>query len=468
MSDDNVAQGSDGFVLVTVRDDGHEAVIKVVPGSGGGFMPSLDTAKTELRKNGIVFGIDESTLRDIFSDGIFNQEIVVARGTKVIDGIDAKIKFYFDVNKSTVPEADEKGNVDYKNINLLQNVEQGTKLAEIIPPVPGKPGKSVYGKDIMPKIGAMQRLPSGINTELSTENDKILVASKPGNVFMKGSLIQVDPIYVVPKDVDYSTGNINYIGALVVKGDVKAGFEVKCQSDLEVNGIVEDATLESEANVLIKGGFIGKKEGMITAGGNVSVKFVDNQNIEAKGSITVGEYVMHSNLTSESKIIVTGAKGAIVGGVTNAKKGLHSRDLGNYQEVATEIICGVDSELEEKLVDVKERLEKSEENLENVKKAIYKLIRLKTSMKSLPAEQEKLLQKLQHLQTVLPSQQQKIQDERNEIEAEMAKFENVEIVAEGKVYHGVKLRIGKYKKTITKEMSNVTFKIIEAEIQVVR
>ena len=76
---------------------------------------------------------------------------------------------------------------------------------------------------------------------------------------------------------------------------------------------------------------------------------------------------------SESTIEVHGYKGTIVGGLARATKGLIVKELGNYQETKTEVIAGVDDELTKKLEDLEEQHVKSDQSMDEIKKAIYVL-----------------------------------------------------------------------------------------------
>jgi len=460
--------GQDSTFSVRISENKLEATIKVAAPSAEGEYATVYAAKKSLEAAGVKFGIDERVLTEIFSDQLFDREIVVARGTPSIDGKDAQIKYFFDINTKPKPKEDEKGNVDYKDINILQNVKKNQPLAELIPPEPGKEGMAVTGEKILPAVGKMRKLPSGVNTEITPDNPNILIASTNGHVYLKGgSLIQVDPVFVVSGHIDYKTGNIDYIGALTIRGNVKSGFSVKTKSDLEILGVVEDANITAGGNVLIKNGFLGKGDGLITAEGNVILKFCENQKITAKGDIIVGEAVLNSVLKTDSRVEVTGKKGVIVGGMVFAKKGVSIKELGNYQENKTEVIVGIDEELMKKTEEIEVEFQKNEENIESIKKAIYRLLKKKMKNKHLPDEQAKLLVKLQKLQEILPAQRQQTEKQREEIEEELKKYEHVSVTVAAKVYPGVRIRIQKYNKIITKEMNGATFKVKNGEIQAV-
>lgn len=220
----------------------------------------------------------------------------------------------------------------------------------------------------------------------------------------------------------------------------------------------------SGGNVIIKKGFIGKGNGLIDARGDVILKFCENQNIKAKGNIIVGEAVLHCNLTSESSIEVQGSKGTIVGRVIRATKGLVVKDLGNYQEVKTEVIAGVDDELLKKLDDIEEQRAKSDQNMGEIKKAIYVLYKKKMKLKKLPQEQEQLLHKLQGIQENIPTHKIELEEKKKKIEEEMKKYKEVTIDVLSKVNRGVRISLLSQSKVIKDETTKVRFRVDDNEI----
>ena len=374
------------------------------------------------------------------------------------------MKFNFSTTRKLVPEEDEKGNVDFKNIQLIQNVKKGDKLAEVTPPVPGKEGRTVLDERVVPELGKVAQMPLGANTEISADNPNILISGIDGNVMLKSGLVMVDSVYIIPTSIDFQTGNVQYVGSLHIKGDVKSGFEVQSDNDIQIDGLVEDAKIVSGGNVIIKKGFIGKGNGLIDARGDVILKFCENQNIKAKGNIIVGEAVLHCNLTSESSIEVQGSKGTIVGGVIRATKGLVVKDLGNYQEVKTEVIAGVDDELLKKLDDIEEQRAKSDQNMGEIKKAIYVLYKKKMKLKKLPQEQEQLLHKLQGIQENIPTHKIELEEKKKKIEEEMKKYKEVTIDVLSKVNRGVRISLLSQSKVIKDETTKVRFRVDDNEI----
>ena len=89
------------------------------------------------------------------------------------------------------------------------------------------------------------------------------------------SLIRVDPVLIVPHDVDFRTGNIDFPGVVQVHGDVAPGFELKARDAIEIKGTVMGATIGSEGDITIGAGFLADAEGYdghIHSGGTVHVE----------------------------------------------------------------------------------------------------------------------------------------------------------------------------------------------------
>src|SRR5690606_12118002 len=85
-----------------------------------------------------------------------------------------------------------------------------------------------------------------------TENDKI-------NVF---------PIFEVKGDVDFRVGNIDFVGMVLIRGNVLSGFKIKATGDIRIMGEVEAADLEAGENIEIMAGVVAQGKGSIIAGRN--------------------------------------------------------------------------------------------------------------------------------------------------------------------------------------------------------
>lgn len=327
------------FFTLSVSADAIEAAVTVAERvSDGDFGP--DDLKAFLADNGIVYGILDDTITRIFSERLYERPVTVARGNAVVDGTNGVIQYYFETEAK--PTIDEKGNIDFKELNIIRNVKKDDRLAEILPPMPGADGHTVLGAVIKAQQGVKPVLTVGKNTSFDPSSTDILLAAIDGCVKLNGAKVEVEPLYVVQKHVDYTTGNINFVGAVEVHGDVMSGFRIKAKGDVQINGVVEDAVIESDGSVNVKMGFIGKGHGIIIAKGNVTVAFCENEHIVAEGDIMIGSFVMNGILETRGSIDVTNKNGLIVGGECYAVKSIKANTIGGDRGIPTKIHAGTD------------------------------------------------------------------------------------------------------------------------------
>jgi len=415
-----------------------EAYVNVIePLEAGDF--NADDLKSFLQDNKIVYGIKEDAIQNIFREEKYIERILIAKGDEVDHGQDGEIKYYFETKIK--PKEDEHGNLDFKELTLIQNVEKDQKIAEAIPPVKGNEGCDIFGENIPPKDVIAAALPPGKNVYADPNNPNILLAAIDGNVKLRGKNIDVNPVFLVKENVDFETGNIDFLGSVFIKGDVKSGFSVKAKHDIQINGIVEDAILEAGGEILLKGGFVGKGEGKITAQGKVIAQFCDNQQIFCEGDIEIHDYVMHSHIETKGNLTVTSQTGLIVGGEIYALKGIVAKITGNDNYTQTAIFIGVDKETMERIKELRELLLKNSENKNEINKAFSALSELKYKMKTLPKEKEMLFEKVVQTRVKIEEEERLLIEEIEELEAKLGEYKNSMLKVLDTVYPGTVVTI---------------------------
>ena len=447
------------FFSLKVSPDRMKAFIKVTKLLNEGDF-SADDIKQLLSDKKIVYGINDTGIKSIFERNRFNEEILIARGKQVVHGKNGEIKLNFDTELK--PEMDEQGNVDYKNLNLIQNFSKDDRLAEAIPPVEGKEGCDIFGETIVPMKGKQAILPLGTNVNLDPENTDYLLASTDGCVKVKGKNINIDPVFVVKSNVDYETGKISFLGSVIIKGDVLTGFNVKAKGDIQIDGLVEDSNIESEGDILIKAGFMGKGKGRIVSGGRVMAKFCDNQSIKAGNDILITDFVMHCNIETKGQLIVSNQNGIIIGGDIFAVKGVEAKVIGNNEGVYTKIFAGIDKETREKIDEKKVQLSKNIKNKEEIEKALEILHKEKSRRKKLPKEKEQLLEKINMAKEKVDEDKIKLVQEIEELEAKMEEFKSAKVRVIDVVHPGTNITIYNKSINITEPLKYVYFKYSES------
>ncbi|MEW6620640.1 MAG: FapA family protein [bacterium] len=342
-------------LTIKITEDGLKAFMTINSNNCHQLSLDLNSILQRLNKQGIKFGIKDLVIKTILQDKIYNRSILVAEGIPPQAGKDASIEYKF--NKKDKPGLleDIEGKVDFRELRLIDIVHTNDVLASKILPTQGTPGKKVTGEQIPVKKGEDINIPVGENTCLS--HDKLtLFSSADGYVFWEDSRIGVKTTYEILSDVDMNVGNINFIGPVKVKGDVKEGFFVKAKGDVEIGGVVENATVISEGNITVMQGIIGSKS-KIVCDGDLKCKFIQNANIEVKGNIIVHDAILHSDVHAGKGVFVLGGKkGAIIGGRISAKEEVNAKNIGSISEVTTEIEVGVDPQIRQEIDALEESL----------------------------------------------------------------------------------------------------------------
>src|SRR5208283_4115707 len=161
---------------------------------------------------------------------------LIAEGIEPISGKDGWVEYLVGL-KTPEPLEEKGGRVDLHNLHRIHNVKKGERLAIIHPAEEGVSGMSVKGLPIAAKTGKTARIFRGTFVAPDPGNAGILVATEDGNLIMKpDGTIEVQPVLTIRGDIDFSTGDIDFIGSLVVAGDIKSDFSVKVQKNLEVRG----------------------------------------------------------------------------------------------------------------------------------------------------------------------------------------------------------------------------------------
>ena len=320
----------------------------------GGMDVTVEKVMALLEENFVSHGIQTETIEKAVAQKRYNENICAAKWTAPVDGIDGVVQYYFNKDKHIAPVEDEQGNVDYKNLGLINNIIAGTPIAEISLPTQGEPGTDITGASVPQKVGVPARYNVGAGTKLMN-NDTQIVAAISGNLIFKNGAFVVEEKIVINGDVDFSSGNIDFIGDITIKGGVFEGFRVASKRSITIMGLVAKAEIVAEGDVSIKGGAVNSK---IVSKGNVKVGFCENTNITAEGNVESVSFVGGEVFSSE-KIIASG-KGVLVGGKYTALNGIDASVIGSENYTKTLITLGNNAVLSEE----REKLEKENKSLE--------------------------------------------------------------------------------------------------------
>ncbi len=417
-----------------------------------------------LEENRVVFGRIDDGIRCIIEQEKYGEEFMAAQGSPVTDGVDGKLEYFFNIERKNSPRERKDGSLDFYDLNITQNVCKGDQIAKLIPATDGQNGTNVFGEPIPPVKGKPVKLLRGKNTTYD-ESKTFLIAEIEGVIRIRADgTIEVSPSFAVSGDIDLSTGNLDIKGDLIIKGDVKAGFKVAASGNIEVGGTIEDAQVIAGGSVVVKGGFVGEGKGLIKAGGNVFLKFVDRQNIEAGGDIEVFEEAVQSKLLAGGSILVKKGKGILVGGNARAGRLVEANILGSEQYINTEVVVADSNELCQKISTRQKACAELESGIDEVAQKMTILMRKKKKM-GLSQRDEDLFRRLDKESATTEHAIETARAEIDLAERELAERRNTAYIKIYKtVYPGVSMKIAGIQKKLENERQNTTFKAYGNEI----
>ena len=453
---------ADKNISVRIGSSKLTAMVEVSPPADGEAAVTFDDIKTALADQKIVFGIDDEKINQLIAESQFGKPVTVAEGLEPVSGTDASLEFKFNTVHELKPSVDPDGRIDYKDINFIQRAVAGQVLVIKNPAIAGTPGKDVLGRDIPVKPARDINLPQGNNTEISKDGLQLLAACD-GSIVYASKAVNINEIHVIGGNVCAETGNITHNGSLVIRGKVESNFVVQARGNIEIAKSVADAKIFSGGNIMIKGGVQGARNGVVEAAGNVTCKYVNDQNIRSGNDITVGGEVLNSFLRARTNVILVGRRGRIVGGKVQAGELIRANCLGSEAGTKTELQVAYDANLMKGYGEVIEQIETLEENLTRVNEGLYVFYKMQLSGK-LRQKQEEALTRLESFKKNYPAQKKELEKQKAKLEAEIQLNQQARIIATERVFPGVFLQFGIVYKEITDPMGACVFHLADGKV----
>ena len=425
----------------------------VFPPVGGGADLSRDMIYQALVEREIAFGVD-TRLADRLAHGDrrYFTLYLIAKGKPAFDGKNGNIVDNFPRVIERVLEVNEYDQVDYTALNLIRNVKQGEEICRLIRPTEGEPGRTVLDQEIPAKSGKSVPLPKGRNTEIS-EDGISLLASIAGHVEYTGRSFQVKPVLDVPGNVDFSTGNINFLGDVNIKGDVLSGFTVRAMGNIQVGGAVEaGSTVEAGGDLVVVKGILGDGSTVVRSHRSIFSKYIENSTIYVRENLQT-DCIINGSIYCDGEVQVRSGRGSIMGGRIWAAKKITARAIGAPSECRTAITLGglpctnFEREVVQKeLRELEQELEKMECQLDSpVKSSLLSKLRIKLSTAELKLKQ--------------------LEDELMDIKIELQEKEDGRLEC-SVAYPGTEISIGEETLRLRREARQCVAKMVNGEIVV--
>lgn len=417
---------------LTVSEDFLTASLKV-NAEVAPFEMSLDDAMEQLHPFGLALskGAAETIMEMLTAwvEGDLPEQIVIARGARPVHEQGGGIEKLYEQDLSAFPTDTAQSHYDRSKIVI---VERDQPLLRIVHPVPGQDGVDVYGRPLAHKLARDPNVVLGVNVR---QEGNLIRANCPGAVQYSDSKIFVEAKLNVPGDVDFSVGNINFPGDVIIAKNILDLFKVHSDANITVQGLIEAAEVSAGQDLNSTGGMAGKEKGRFTAGANINAKYITNAVVRAEHNVTASIEIVNCDLICGGSVVVE--SGSLVGGHTVAQRGAKVKLLGSEAGVKTLVEVGVNEEIRQKCLEYAPAITENRQKAHKVRQIVEPLLQ---NQKHLSAEQKTKATELLYQAYELEEQVEKMLSELRPALEDQENTANVKIEVLSQIFPSVTVR----------------------------
>lgn len=341
---------------VEISDDALQAWVIPTSPSVQAISPSnpveIESLRQELRhllsQHGVQLGADiderigallaKLSKRDGSPSGAESGRFLIAQGTPPAEATDAE--FVLAPLESDQAESDRDTATDHYARNTIHTYPVGAVVGHITTPTPGAYGHNVFGQEVSPGRLKPRQITLGHGLELRSPQSREVVTTQPGRIKRNGDTLLIEEVLSIPGDVCFESGNIDSIVNVHVRGDVRPKFSVISTRSIQIDGSVDEATIEAGEDLIIHGGVFGKSGPYrIRAAGEIHARILDQTRATAGADIEVRREILHSEVYTRGRIQLP--TGRIIGGRVYARCGITAQVIGSDAGVRTTLIVGM-------------------------------------------------------------------------------------------------------------------------------
>lgn len=458
-----VAARVDAIYQTEISPDKLRVTLTVLPAHGG-HAPSVEGALAALAKVGVAYGVNDQALTEAITNKL-GLPVEAAVGEPAAPGLDGWLEPLVAVNQQRHPRIDADGHVDFRDLGAIPTVNAGDALMRRHPPTAAKPGRNVLGAELGAPAGKDIKFAVRLQGVVSDPADPdLLRAEIAGQPVLLRDGLNVEPVIKVDK-VDISTGNVEFIGSVTVRGDVHSGMRVQAGGDVIVEGTIEAAEIVAGGDVIARGGVVGHstqnqedsqkaQTARISAKGNIKARYVENAVLLAEQCVFVDESIVQSDVTAIDRVEVgqpRKRKGHIIGGWVKATLGVTAEYLGSPGSGQTRVFVGVNPLMQKALDEQKSRLARCLKEHGDLTKVVQIL-------RQRPDRREMLDKALATLKKVSEEIAEAMDEERR-LNTELQLADSAEIKVLEAVYAGTTVALGKHSKFVADDGGRGVFRL---------
>lgn len=423
---------TDGEAVVTVLPNYSAAYLTIYPAHNGGKDIGFGDVISALSMKGVKHNVKTDLIKELLDTKSFDKEVKIAEADMPVNGKNGTVKYAFSKETVLAPKEDDNGFVDYKDLGLIRNIRENETIAEITLPDSGTDGMDVRGVVMRAIPGKNASYTVGTGTKL-TEDGLRIISAMDGHVCFKNGGFCVESTVTIGGDVDTSVGNLDFIGDIVIKGEVMEGFSVTSAKNITIGGNATGAYIKAGGSITIKKGCINSS---MTAHGDINCQFCEYSKIITDGNLNAQTFVIcdvycAGNLTGKA---LNGGKYTVLGDTT-------VKYLGTKNYAATEVIAGDNAVLMKEKEEAVKTLAELDSKIDRCTQIVDFLNEKRKELKRLPEDKEELLGVSVKNKISFQMQKKKLHKRIASIDDSLAQKQFRTVTVSGMAYPGVKVTI---------------------------
>jgi uncharacterized protein (DUF342 family) len=448
-----VEPSADGSVEVTVSKDQMLVHGTFFPPAGDGKPLELEAVQRRIEALAVTFGVDWEAIKGCIltcnEERSRVSDAVIARGMKPANEIPPCLV----INENLMPKEkagdSASSRVDFRELSLFTLVKTGDVLASLTTKQEGAMGTTVRGTAVAFQKEAVSYPKPGRNTQWQTGS---VTAACDGRFQSTIAGFWVDEVLDIRGDIDYHVGNVDFPGDVVIQGEIRDGFVVKAGRSLLCLGAIDACQIDCGGDLVTRQGIIGKEKAIVRVGGTTQAKFIEGCSLDSAGSIYVRTSVMNSSVQTRDRLEM-GDRGIIIGGKICAQNGVSAAQIGTERGPKTEIHCGIDFKVEQKLIWIRDR---------NIALA-FKLREIENRMKANPSTRSVLSPLRDRIKAAI----HQLNENARSLVSNLDRNESADVSIRETVFPGTYIEICHVSYFITKPRRFVTFQLDKASGRIV-
>lgn len=325
--------------LVFLPDDQMSAWLFLFPPMAQGKTLSFSDLCHILARHNIRCGINWQLLRRISEEtDRYFRLIPIALGIAPVGGQDGRVIDRYSRCPEQAPVVDALGQTDYVTLKLVQDIQQGDVICEILPHTQGIPGSTVTGQAVSAPDGHPAVIPQGRNTCVS-EDGCYLLAARTGHLRFSGRNFQVNPVLELYDQDLHGKQSIKFLGDIHIHGDLCCGTSVCAIGSVQIDGVVEDCAIEAGEHIIVSSGVQGQNHAVLRAQKSVFAKYLEHCTVYARQDVNA-DCIINCQIFSNDTVRAHTGRGSVIGGTVRAARQVTAVAVGSMAECPTHIILG--------------------------------------------------------------------------------------------------------------------------------